>query len=103
MTRDERAVWVEGDGLVEMFAWETEPGYAVHLLNYTNPNAQHGWLRDVHAIGPQRVALRLPAGVAVRRVELLRAGGTVEFRVEDGVLRFTVPGVEDYEVAAVTV
>ena len=101
--RDQRAVWVDGDGLVEMFAWETEPGYAVHLLNYTNPNAQHGWLRDVHAIGPQRVALRLPAGVTVRRVEVLRAGGAVEFRVEDGLLRFTVPGVEDYEVAAVTV
>ncbi|HEY6448307.1 MAG TPA: alpha-amylase family protein [Acidobacteriaceae bacterium] len=103
LTRDERVVEVAGEGFIELFAWETGPGYAVHLLNYTNPNSHHGWVNSVFPLGPQRVGMRLPTGVRVRKVELLRAGNTVPFRVEDQTLRFTVPGVGDYEVAAITV
>ncbi len=103
ITFDEAIVQVDGDGFVEMFAWETSPGYAVHLLNYTNPNAQHGWVRSVYPLGPQQVRMKLPAGVKVRSVELLHAETTVPFTVQSGVLHFTVPRVEDYEVAAITV
>jgi len=103
ITRDERAVNVAGDGFIEMFAWETNPGYAVHLLNYTNPNAHHGWMASVYPLGAQAVSLKLPAGVRVKSVDLLCAEQTVPFHIEDGVLRFTVPRVGDYEVAAVTV
>jgi hypothetical protein len=103
LTRNERAVSVEGDGLVEMFAWETSPGYAVHLLNYTNPNAHHGWMQTVYPLGAQTVTLRLPDGVRVRSVELLRAEQSVPFQVREQILRFTIPRVGDYEAAAVTV
>jgi hypothetical protein len=103
LTRGERIVHVEGPGFVEMLCWETAPGYAVHLLNYTNPDAQHGWLESSDPIGPQTVSLKLPPGVQVKSVELLRAGQGVQFNVEDGVLRFVVPRVEEYEVGAVTV
>jgi hypothetical protein len=41
--------------------------------------------------------------VKVKAVELLRAGISVPFRLESGVLTFSIPRVEDYEVAAVTV
>lgn len=104
LTRDRRIVSLQGEGVVEMFAWETEPGYAIHLLNYTNPAAHHGWLHSVVPLGPQRLALQLPAGVRVRSVELLRAGSSVPFHVAgDGILRCTIPSVQDYEVAAITV
>jgi len=103
LTREERVVDVQGDGFVEMFAWETGPGYAVHLLNYTNPNAHHGWVSGVYPLGPQTVTMRLPQGVHVKSVELLTAGGSVPFHVADQALRFTVPRFGDYEVAAITV
>jgi hypothetical protein len=103
ITGDERAVGVEGDGFVEIFAWETAPGYAVHLLNYTNPNADHGWLRSVYPLGPQTVSLRLPPGVRAKSVDLLRGGQSVPFRMEAQTLSFTIPRVGDYEVAAITV
>ena len=103
LTRDEQIVHVEGDGLMEMFCWETEPGYAVHLLNYTNPNAHHGWLKSTYPLGPQTISMKLPAGVNVKGVELLRAERPIEFAVHDAVLRFTVPSVEDYEVAAIKI
>ena len=103
ITFNEAIVQVDGDGFIEMFAWETSPGYAIHLLNYTNPNAQHGWVRSVYPLGPQQVRMKLPAGVNVRSVELLHAETTLPFAVQGGVLHFTVPRVEDYEVAAITV
>lgn len=102
LTQDERIVDVSGDGLVEMFAWETAPGYAVHLLNYTNPNAHQGWLGSVYPLGAQVVRMKLPVDARVRSVELLRGGNSVPFSVDEQVLRFTIPRVEDYEVAAVT-
>jgi len=89
--------------LVEMFCWETGPGYAVHLLNYNTPDAQHGWVQSIEPLGPQHVSLKLPAGVRVRSVELLRAEQSVPHEVEGGVLRFTVPALDEYEVAAITV
>jgi Hypothetical glycosyl hydrolase 6/Beta-galactosidase trimerisation domain len=103
LTREECVVHIAGDGFLEFFAWETVPGYAVHLLNYTNPNAHHGWVNSVCPLGPQKVSMRLPAGVRVTKIELLRAGNTVPFRIEDQTLRFTVPRIGDYEAAAITV
>jgi len=103
VTQDEAIVHVEGDGFLEFFGWETIPGYAVHLLNYTNPNAHHGWLSTVYPLGPQTVSMRLPSGMKVKTVDLLRSDRTIPFRLEDSVLRFTIPRVDYYEVAAVTV
>jgi hypothetical protein len=79
---------------------ETEAGFAVHVLNYTNPAMHRGWIREFFPIGPQEVTMKLPAGRSVRRVELLRAEKDIPFRVADGAIRFTIPAVVDYEVAA---
>ncbi len=103
VTHDERIVSVEGPGFIEMFCWETAPGYAVHLLNYSNANAFHGWMQSVEPLGAQHVSMKLPAGVHVQSVDLLRSERSVPFHLEDRVLRFTVPSLDDYEVAAVTV
>jgi hypothetical protein len=103
VSHDERIVRVEGAGLIEMFCWETSPGYAIHLLNYTNPNAQHGWLQSVNRLGPQKVTLKLPSEVEVKSVELLKAGQRPSFQFHRQVLQFTISSLEDYEVAAVTI
>jgi hypothetical protein len=94
-------VAIEGDGVIEAFAWETEAGFAVHILNYTNPNMHRGWIRAFYPIGPQKVRMKLPAGARVTRVELLRAESNVAFRVAAGAIEFTIPKVLDYEVAAI--
>ena len=103
LTHGERVVDVAGDGLIETFCWETQPGYAVHLLNYTNPNAHHGWLRSVYPLGPQTITMKLPPSVQVRSVDLLQAERTVPFAAHGQKLQFTVPSVKDYEVAAITI
>jgi hypothetical protein len=103
ITHDESIVHVKGDGFVEMFAWETTPGYSVHLLNYTNTHAHHGWLSTAYPLTAQTVSMKLPSGVRLKTVELLRADMSVPFQLEAGILRFTIPHVDDYEVAAISV
>ena len=102
ITEDTWMVHVDGPGLIEMFCWETAPGYAVHLLNYCNPNAFHGWLQSTEPLGAQHVTMKLPGGAGVKSVELLKSGTVVPHRLEEQVLRFTVPDLADYEVAAIT-
>jgi hypothetical protein len=83
-----------------VFAWETQAGFAVHLLNYTNPNMHRGWLRRHYPLGVQKIRMQLPPGRKVSRAELLRAGNTIPFRQTGEWIELTVPGVVDYEVAA---
>jgi hypothetical protein len=103
LTDDTRIVDVDGPGLIEMFCWETAPGYAIHLLNYSNPDAHHGWLQSTEPLGAQQVTMKLPPGASAKSVALLKAGVTIPHRFEEQVLRFTIPAVDDYEVAAITV
>ena len=98
VSHDSRPVTVAGKGLVETFAWQTRAGYAVHLLNYTNPAAFKGYFRDYYPIGEQEVSIAMNGTVS--RVELLRAGHDIPFRAAGGRITFTVPSVLDYEVAA---
>jgi hypothetical protein len=100
LLRDSMPVRVAGEGAVELFAWATKPGFAVHILNYNNPNMHRGWLRRNYPIGPQRVRFELPPDNRISRTRLLRAEADLPFKQEAGVVEFTIPSVEDYEVAA---
>jgi hypothetical protein len=89
-------VAVTGEGLIEIFAWETEPGYALHLLNYTNPHAMRGPFRRFYPIGTQQVEFHV--GRPIKGVRALRAGQSIAFRQQGSSVTFAVPAVEDYEV-----
>src|SRR4030095_11979346 len=95
-------VAVSGEGVVEVFAWETEPGYALHILNYTNPNMTRGFLRRFYAIGPQKVEFETAAKRKIHNVRALREGRDLAFKQSDRTVRFEVPTVVDYEVIALT-
>ena len=86
--------------MTELFAWETAPGYALHILNYNNPNMTRGFVRRFYAIGPQKVEFEVAAGKKITGVRALRAGSDLPFTQRDRTVRFEVPTVVDYEVAA---
>jgi len=100
VTRGNTPVQVQGDGIVETFAWETETGFAVHVLNYTNPNMHKGWIRNFYPIGEQRVKMTLPVGKRLSRVELLRTEKDIPFNQNGDSIEFVIPSIIDYEVAA---
>ena len=83
---------------MEAFAWETEPGYALHLLNYTNPNAMHGAIRSTYALGPQRVRFRVEQGRRIKEVRALGAASTLKFQQEGETVSFEVKRIDDYEI-----
>ena len=89
---------VAGDGLVEIFAWFTEPGYALHVLNYTNPQSLRAPFRGFHPIGPQQVEFRTERRIT--SVRALKAGTSLSFHQQEGKVKFVIPTVEDYEVIA---
>lgn len=94
-------VSVKGAGLIETFAWETEPGYALHILNYTNPNATHGYIRRAYPIGPQQVRFQTD-GRRIRSARSLRSATDLNFQQQDGIVSFEVPAIADYDVIALT-
>ena len=91
---------VTGEGLVEIFAWETEPGYALHVLNYTNPNAMRPPFRGFHPLGPQQVEFR--AARPITSVRALKSGASLSFHQQAEHVNFVIPSVEDYEVVVLT-
>ena len=95
-------VTIEGEGVVEAFAWETEPGYALHLVNYTNPNMTRGFVRRFYPIGPLSVAFDVGADRRIAQVQALRPGRELSFKQDGRTVRFDVPAVADYEVVALT-
>ena len=100
LLKGNNAVDVKGDGLMEVIAWETQRGFAVHLLNYNGANAFRGHMRKPVALETQVVRVRLPAEKKIRQASLLRAGTTVAFQQTGNRISLTVPKVEMYEVVA---
>jgi hypothetical protein len=93
---------VEGNGLLETFAWETEPGFALHVLNYTNPHALRPFVSQLYGVGPLQAQVQVPGNRKITSVRALRAQKNLAFRNVGGTVRFEIPSVEDYEVVAIS-
>jgi len=100
LLKGNNAVDVEGDGLMEVIAWETQRGFAVHLLNYNGANAFRGHMRKPVALTEQKVRITLPSEKKIRQASLLHAGTTIAFQQTGNHVSLTVPKVEMYEVVA---
>jgi hypothetical protein len=103
LTRDRKPLNVEGSGLLETTAFQTEVGYAVHLVNHTNPNFRGGAFREAFAVGPQKVTLSLASNKPIQSVRLLRGEADVPFKQVGATVEFTVPSVGEYECVALEV
>ncbi|MGH9404925.1 MAG: beta-galactosidase trimerization domain-containing protein [Terriglobia bacterium] len=96
------AITVRGKGLMELFAWETDAGVALHILNYTNPHLTRPFIREFYPIGPLRVGFAIPEGRNVSRARALRQGADMTFRRQANRLQIDLGSVSDYEVIALT-
>ena len=94
-------VAVKGPGLLDVTAWRQRDSMTVHLVNLTNPMMMKGPLREVIPIGPQQITVRLPAGTRPKKVQLLTAGKTVDYKLTGTAITLTVPSVDVHEVVAI--
>ncbi len=99
MLHNTSPVKVQGEGCIEIFAWETEPVFAVHILNYNNPNMTKASIRKPFPIGEQKVTVELPTDIRILKAALLRSEKDLVFRQTGNIIEFTIPSIQDFEVA----
>lgn len=100
---DGNSIQVAGEGLMEVFAWETEAGFALHMVNYNGPNAYRGKMRKLVKLGPQTVRLELPRDIKITKASLLKAEKPLPFQQHGRIIECTVPSVGSYEVVALEI
>ena len=91
---------VAGPGLVDVAVWRQKDAMVVHLVNFTNPMAMRGPMRELTPVGEQRVRVKLPEGRRAARARLLVSGKPVRVRELAGYAEATVPSILDHEVFA---
>jgi hypothetical protein len=101
VTNEEPPVTVTGPGVLDVTVWRQKASMTVHLVNLTNPMMMKGPMRELIPVGPQKVRLRLPAGMRTRNVRLLAANSTPPFKRDGQFLSLTVPSILDHEIVAV--
>ncbi|HUA62052.1 MAG TPA: beta-galactosidase trimerization domain-containing protein [Verrucomicrobiae bacterium] len=94
-------VSVTGPGTLDVTVWRQKDSMTVHLVNLTNPMLMKGPVRELIPAPAQKVAVRLPAGMHAKKVQLLGAGQAARAQESNGVLTVTVPSVLDLEVVAI--
>jgi hypothetical protein len=99
---DKRQLRVEGAGLMEVIAWKTEPGYAIHLLNYNAPNAFRGHMRRPLDLGSQQLTITVEQDSRIGSATLLSNGRPIDYIRKDREIAITIPSVGPYEVVALS-
>jgi hypothetical protein len=104
MNGEAQPVVVSGPGELDVTVWQQRDStLTVHLVNLTNPMMMKGPFRELVAVGPQTVRMRIPGGRPARKVGLLVGGGGNEPKTDRGGewLTLVVPSVLDHEVVAI--
>ena len=102
-TNEEPMVEVTGPGFVEVTAWRNQDAIVIHLVNLTNPMAMKGPYRDFIPVGEQKVRVRLPDGLRVRKAHLLVSGKTPPIGQRGLEVTVTIPALHDHEVVALDI
>ncbi|MFN0106767.1 MAG: beta-galactosidase trimerization domain-containing protein [Bryobacteraceae bacterium] len=97
-TNEAPVVEVKGKGLLDVTVWRQKSSITVHLVNLTNPMMMKGPYRETFPVGPLTVFV---PGVRPKKVQLLTAGGAVNWRAERGGATVTVPVLELHEAVAI--
>ncbi len=100
-TRDTVPLRVSGAGFVDCHLYRQERRLVLHLVNLTSAGTWRAPVDELIAIGPLRVAVRLPAGARRSSVELMVSKRPVRATVQNGWLRFDVPQIRDHELAVI--
>jgi len=98
---DQIPLTVEGPGLVDTHLYQ-QPGRALlHLVNLTNANTWRSSAEELIPVGPLKVAVKLPVGVAGKSLRLLVSNQKPALTTANGWARFELASVLDHELAVI--
>jgi Hypothetical glycosyl hydrolase 6/Beta-galactosidase trimerisation domain/TAT (twin-arginine translocation) pathway signal sequence len=100
-TNEKPTVTVTGTGVLDVTAWQQKNSLTVHMVNLTNPMMMKGPVRELIPISEQKVRIRLPDGLKLRKVHLLAADRKPRFSQRGRELHVVVPSILDHEIVAV--
>jgi hypothetical protein len=86
--------------VIDVALWKQEKSMSAHLVNLTNPMMMKGPFRELIPIAAE-VRVRIPEGAKVTGVQLLVSETTPPYKIDGGVLTFTVPNIADHEIAGI--
>jgi len=92
---------VEGAGLIDCHLYQQPGRLILHLVNLTNSGTWRSPIDELIPVGPLKVRVKLPPGVAGRSGKLLVSTGTLPVAARQGWVEFEVKSVLDHEVAVI--
>lgn len=98
----ESEVSVDGPGLVDLAVRRDDDGFAVTLVNLSNPMTMRGAVRETIPLPAQTVTVRLPEGASDVSARLLVAGTEAKVTTREGRAEVQVPELGLVEVVHVT-
>jgi hypothetical protein len=97
---DSLPLGVQGPGLIDCHLYRQPGRLILHLVNLTSAGTWRIPVEELIPVGPLSVRLKLPEGVAGKRLLLAVAGGTATpVRRQNGWAQFEVKSILDHEVA----
>jgi len=101
VAREDVPLRVEGPGFVDCHLYRQEGRLILHLINLTSAQTWRAPIHELIAVGPLRVTLELPDGVAGQTGKLLVGEGAVNVAREGNTATVTIPTVLDHEVLVI--
>ncbi len=90
---------VEGAGLVDCHLYRQPGRLILHLVNLTSAGTWRAPVEEFIPVGPLRIRVRLPEGMAVSRMKLLVSDVKPSLAIDKGAAVFRLPPLTDHEVA----
>lgn len=100
--KDTVPLTVEGSGLLDAQLYRQPGRLILHLVNLTSAATWRQPIDEQIPVGPLKIGIRLPAGIAGKEVRLLVANRHTQAKVTDGWCRFEVSAIADHEVVVIS-
>ena len=89
---------VEGTGLIDCHLYEQSGRVVLHVVNLTSEATWRAPVDELIRVGPFKITMPLPTGVAKPRARLLVAGTAPAVTVSSGTASLEIPSILDHEV-----
>jgi hypothetical protein len=100
--KDSIPLRISGTGLLDCHLYRQGDHLILHMVNLTNANTWKAPIDELIPVGPFRVEMKLPNGIAGRAAKALVSTGSVPVANRQGWAEFSVKSILDHEVVVLS-